>query len=135
MPIEFVRRLTETLSTPGTARTAFSTRALHAAQLIPVTENVRKGAFGKDSAFSGEKGAGLGEEAAADEQLPSVREQAVFGEQAEQFSQPAEPPQQPPFPLKCFIEDFTAGISSAIRITATNIFPIVFSCAQYTEFI
>ena len=36
-PIELVSRLTEQLSTPGTARTAFSTRALHAAQLIPVT--------------------------------------------------------------------------------------------------
>ena len=36
-PIEFVRRLTEHSVTPGTFRTAFSTRALHAAQLMPVT--------------------------------------------------------------------------------------------------
>ena len=36
-PMELVSRLTEQLSTPGTALTAFSTRALHAAQLMPVT--------------------------------------------------------------------------------------------------
>src|SRR5699024_5365803 len=36
-PMEFVRRLTEHDDTPGTLDTAFSTRALHAAQLIPVT--------------------------------------------------------------------------------------------------
>ena len=36
-PIEFVSRLTEQLVTPGTAETAFSTRALQAAQLMPVT--------------------------------------------------------------------------------------------------
>ena len=36
-PMEFVSRLTEQLSTPFTFFTAFSTRALHAAQLIPVT--------------------------------------------------------------------------------------------------
>ena len=36
-PIEWVSRLTEQDVTPGTALTAFSTRALHAAQLIPVT--------------------------------------------------------------------------------------------------
>ena len=36
-PIEFVKRLTEQLSTPESFDTAFSTRALHAAQLIPVT--------------------------------------------------------------------------------------------------
>ena len=36
-PMEFVRRLTEQDVTPGTSDTAFSTRALHAAQLIPVT--------------------------------------------------------------------------------------------------
>ena len=34
-------RLTAHSSTPGTARTAFSTRAEHAAQFIPVTENRR----------------------------------------------------------------------------------------------
>ena len=38
-PIEFVSRLTEQEFTPGTFDTAFSTRALHAAQLIPVTSN------------------------------------------------------------------------------------------------
>lgn len=36
-PIEFVRRLTEQDVTPGTFETAFSTLALQAAQLIPVT--------------------------------------------------------------------------------------------------
>ena len=36
-PIEFVKRLTEQPVTPGTFNTAFSTRALHAAQLMPVT--------------------------------------------------------------------------------------------------
>jgi hypothetical protein len=36
-PMEFVKRLTEQLITPGTCPTAFSTRALQAAQLIPVT--------------------------------------------------------------------------------------------------
>ena len=36
-PIEFVNRLTEQEVTPGTCETAFSTRALQAAQLIPVT--------------------------------------------------------------------------------------------------
>ena len=36
-PIELVRRLTEQFSTPSTFDTAFSTRLLHAAQLIPVT--------------------------------------------------------------------------------------------------
>ena len=36
-PMELVRRLTEQAVTPGTFRTAFSTRALHAAQLMPVT--------------------------------------------------------------------------------------------------
>ena len=36
-PIELVRRPTAQLVTPGTWETAFSTRALHAAQLIPVT--------------------------------------------------------------------------------------------------
>ncbi len=36
-PIEFVSRLTEQDVTPGTFETAFSTRVLHAAQLIPVT--------------------------------------------------------------------------------------------------
>src|SRR5699024_4692646 len=36
-PIEFVSRLTEQEVTPGTLETAFSTRALHAAQLMPVT--------------------------------------------------------------------------------------------------
>lgn len=35
-PMEFVRRLTAQDVTPGTSDTAFSTRALHAAQLIPV---------------------------------------------------------------------------------------------------
>ena len=37
MPMEFVSRLTEQDVTPGTLLTAFSTRVLHAAQLIPVT--------------------------------------------------------------------------------------------------
>ena len=36
-PIEFVRRLTEQAVTPGTLETAFSTLALQAAQLMPVT--------------------------------------------------------------------------------------------------
>ena len=36
-PMELVSRLTEQASTPGTPDTAFSTRAEHAAQLIPVT--------------------------------------------------------------------------------------------------
>ena len=36
-PMELVRRLTEQAVTPGTFDTAFSTRALHAAQLMPVT--------------------------------------------------------------------------------------------------
>src|SRR5699024_9081825 len=36
-PMELVSRLTEQDVTPGTLDTAFSTRALHAAQLIPVT--------------------------------------------------------------------------------------------------
>jgi hypothetical protein len=36
-PIELVSRLTEQLVTPATCDTAFSTRALQAAQLIPVT--------------------------------------------------------------------------------------------------
>ncbi len=36
-PMELVRRLTEQEVTPGTLDTAFSTRALQAAQLIPVT--------------------------------------------------------------------------------------------------
>ena len=36
-PMELVSRLTAQLSTPGTAETAFSTRAWQAAQLIPVT--------------------------------------------------------------------------------------------------
>ena len=35
-PIELVRRLTEQEVTPSTEETAFSTLALHAAQLIPV---------------------------------------------------------------------------------------------------
>jgi hypothetical protein len=35
--MEFVRRLTEQDATPGTFVTAFSTLALQAAQLIPVT--------------------------------------------------------------------------------------------------
>ena len=35
--MEFVSRLTEHSETPGTFETAFSTRALQAAQLIPVT--------------------------------------------------------------------------------------------------
>jgi len=35
--MEFVRRLTEQDVTPGTLDTAFSTRELQAAQLIPVT--------------------------------------------------------------------------------------------------
>lgn len=39
--IEFVSRLTETSATPGTFRTAFSTCALQAAQLMPVTLNFR----------------------------------------------------------------------------------------------
>ena len=38
-PIEFVSRLTEHEVTPSTVETAFSTRALQAAQLIPVTLN------------------------------------------------------------------------------------------------
>ena len=37
--IEFVSRLTAHSVTPGTSFTAFSTLALHAAQLIPVTSN------------------------------------------------------------------------------------------------
>ena len=36
-PMEFVSRLTAHPVTPGTAPTAFSTRAEQAAQLIPVT--------------------------------------------------------------------------------------------------
>ena len=36
-PMELVSRLTEQAVTPGTALTAFSTRAEQAAQLIPVT--------------------------------------------------------------------------------------------------
>ena len=36
-PMEFVRRLTAHEVTPSTLLTAFSTRAWHAAQLIPVT--------------------------------------------------------------------------------------------------
>jgi hypothetical protein len=36
-PMEFVSKLTEQSVTPSTDFTAFSTRALHAAQLIPVT--------------------------------------------------------------------------------------------------
>ena len=36
--MELVSRLTEQEVTPSTLDTAFSTRALHAAQLIPVTE-------------------------------------------------------------------------------------------------
>ena len=36
-PIELVNKLTEQEVTPSTLETAFSTRALHAAQLIPVT--------------------------------------------------------------------------------------------------
>ena len=36
-PMELVSRLTEQDVTPGTPQTAFSTLALHAAQLIPVT--------------------------------------------------------------------------------------------------
>ena len=35
--MELVSRLTEHSVTPGTFETAFSTRALHAAQLMPVT--------------------------------------------------------------------------------------------------
>ena len=35
--MELVRRLTEQAVTPGTLDTAFSTRALQAAQLMPVT--------------------------------------------------------------------------------------------------
>ena len=38
-PIEFVNKLTEHELTPDTAETAFSTRALQAAQLMPVTLN------------------------------------------------------------------------------------------------
>ena len=38
-PIELVSRFTEQDSTPGNFETAFSTRALQAAQLIPVTSN------------------------------------------------------------------------------------------------
>ena len=38
-PMELVSRLTEQLVTPGTLRTAFSTRAEQAAQLMPVTLN------------------------------------------------------------------------------------------------
>jgi hypothetical protein len=38
-PIELVSRLTAQEVTPSTPLTAFSTRALHAAQLIPVTLN------------------------------------------------------------------------------------------------
>jgi hypothetical protein len=37
-PIELVNKLTEQETTPGTLDTAFSTRALQAAQLIPVTK-------------------------------------------------------------------------------------------------
>ena len=37
--IEFVKRLTVQEVTPSTFETAFSTCALHAAQLMPVTEN------------------------------------------------------------------------------------------------
>ncbi len=37
--MEFVKRLTAQLLTPATPLTAFSTRALHAAQLIPLTAN------------------------------------------------------------------------------------------------
>ena len=36
-PIEFVSKLTEQLSTPGSTDTAFSTLAEQAAQLMPVT--------------------------------------------------------------------------------------------------
>jgi hypothetical protein len=36
--MEFVKRLTAQLVTPGTFETAFSTRATQAAQLIPETE-------------------------------------------------------------------------------------------------
>ena len=36
-PIEFVSKFTEQEVTPGTPKTAFSTLALHAAQLIPLT--------------------------------------------------------------------------------------------------
>ena len=36
-PMELVSRLTDTEDTPGTFPTAFSTRAWHAAQLMPVT--------------------------------------------------------------------------------------------------
>ena len=36
-PMALVSRLTEQEVTPGTALTAFSTRALQAAQLMPVT--------------------------------------------------------------------------------------------------
>jgi hypothetical protein len=38
-PMELVSRLTEHDVTPGTLDTAFSTRLLHAAQLIPVTRS------------------------------------------------------------------------------------------------
>ena len=38
-PMEFVKRLTVQDVTPGTLETAFSTRALHAAQLMPFTLN------------------------------------------------------------------------------------------------
>ena len=38
-PMELVSRLTEQLFTPGSFDTAFSTRALQAAQLMPVTLN------------------------------------------------------------------------------------------------
>ena len=38
-PMEFVSKLTEQFATPGTLRTAFSTRDEHAAQLMPVTLN------------------------------------------------------------------------------------------------
>ena len=36
-PMEFIRRFTEHEVTPSTFETAFSTLALHAAQLMPVT--------------------------------------------------------------------------------------------------
>ena len=38
-PMEWVRRFTEQTLTPSSALTAFSTRALQAAQLMPVTVN------------------------------------------------------------------------------------------------
>ena len=41
--MEWVSRLTEQAVTPGTAETAFSTRALQAAQLMPVTIYCSKG--------------------------------------------------------------------------------------------